>query len=403
MPPRVTSGHSHSGLNDSASHDLSVAETIRSDIVNYEVALRQAAEHLRELEATLGGLEREEARGTADGRAVVARLRRTEEQLMELEERLREAERTFPDPADYAEDIRALEGEAAELSSEEAETDDKLAAAAKVLATLHARLAESRSEELRALERLRAEADVLTGRVYHRPSLPLPRDPAGPSPMAFSRRPPQLPRPLPFPPRRPSGQSLGPMTSHGEDARPIPAALNPWATAKLLELFSSGSPHDVRELRLRVERDPEFLGSVDSNGNTPLHLACAARPAPVANVRAMVAGGASPRARNHAGLTPFHVACLNTSDDSDVLKGHLVASAGSEVDEFTSDGRTAAHLVATDDRHIDTTAFLIEQGADLSIRAGVGGRWCTPVDVARSSGVSRAGKTLDLLLSAARY
>ncbi|KAG8347834.1 putative Ankyrin repeats (many copies) Ankyrin repeat Ankyrin repeats (3 copies) [Trypanosoma vivax] len=139
------------------------------------------------------------------------------------------------------------------------------------------------------------------------------------------------------------------------------------------------------------------LNSTDEDGNTSLHVACSMGGDAVAVAKLLLAAGANPSARNSAGRTPFHVACLNACDRRWRLK-RLLLKNGCGVNERTDEGETAMHLCATDDLYIDTLRFLYSAGADLSAGAFFQGTWCTPIAVARAVG-QKATRAHNFLLS----
>jgi ankyrin repeat protein len=144
----------------------------------------------------------------------------------------------------------------------------------------------------------------------------------------------------------------------------------PPAQGRLVALCAAG---DV-EAALRLLKDfPSEVNTIDSAGNTPLHAACASSVVSLPLVTALLLAGASTSAKNDDGLTPFHLACLNSSDHGQLtghrLKRHLIFKAAVSPNQRTSRGETAAHLCATNDRHLDALRFLVGSGLDLELKA----------------------------------
>lgn len=365
---------------------------------------------------------REEARSKADERALEARLRRTSELLQDVEERLADETRSFPRAEDYARDIHEIEMELAKLSQREAGIVQELAKASALMSELQGRRNEARRDELRSLEGLRSEAEHLADRVYRRPTVGLGfrrLSPARASQGTRSVEPP-LYTTKPFEGRAPPGAGPTPPLRYTpqtptlpresvrarrfsaalarQQAHISPPPLGPPLAEQLLRLFVNPGPGELRCLEELLVTDRSVLERVDAQGNTPLHVACGVRPPSLAVVDMLVMAGAPLRATNDRGLTPFHVACLNTSDGaSNELKRFLVSTVGYHVDELTSNGETAAHLLAVDDRHLPAMQFLIEAGCNLYERTNMGGCWYTPADVALRSGKGVASQMQELL------
>lgn len=138
-----------------------------------------------------------------------------------------------------------------------------------------------------------------------------------------------------------------------------------------------------------------IVNKADEEGNTALHVLCGKHNFSTAVLKLLLKAGADASAKNAQGRSPFHIACLNTSDGATQLKRALLG-AGCDVNERTDDGETAAHMCATDDRHFDSLQFLCSVDADLSAGAFFQGVWCTPIKVAQLSG-ERASRTLEYL------
>lgn len=121
---------------------------------------------------------------------------------------------------------------------------------------------------------------------------------------------------------------------------------------------------------------PELCKGVDCiTGNSALHFICS-HGKDVSNegiFRLLIEAGVPVSLRNHAGLTAFHLLVLNQSDAKQhhIMKELLMQASEAlrqervEVDELTTHGQTALHLVCGDDLYLSTTEFLVKHGADL--------------------------------------
>lgn len=156
-------------------------------------------------------------------------------------------------------------------------------------------------------------------------------------------------------------------------------------------------PPRMEEITDLITHDRGVLDEVDQDGNTALHVACSTRPPSTAVVSLLLQAGAHLHVQNRSGLTPFHVACLNQSDTMNRLREYLVFTAGCDVNERTSSGETAAHLLADDDHNVPAMRFLLRAGADLSARSYLYGDWRTPKEVAQLAGEQRTAKLRQLL------
>eukprot|EP00796_Vickermania_ingenoplastis_P008398 gene8398-5880_t len=120
-------------------------------------------------------------------------------------------------------------------------------------------------------------------------------------------------------------------------------------------------------ISLILQRRPCLSKGVDATtGNTALHFVCGALDPDERVVGLLLAAGVPAGTRNHAGLTAFHIAVLNTSDaDTNRLKERLLGSGKSFVDERTSEGLTSLHLVCGDDAFYETSRYLVAAGSGL--------------------------------------
>ncbi|EAN87897.1 hypothetical protein C3747_73g193 [Trypanosoma cruzi] len=131
---------------------------------------------------------------------------------------------------------------------------------------------------------------------------------------------------------------------------------------------------------------PPLVLQRDEDGNTPLHIVCRLFNPSLVVMRELLQAGADVNVKNSAGLTPFHMACVNKSEKNRLLM-ELLLDSGCDVNVRTAEGETAAHMCAADDMYFRSIEFLYHVGGDFSAKAFVGGAWCTPIDVARANGV----------------
>ncbi|EKF27788.1 hypothetical protein MOQ_008477 [Trypanosoma cruzi marinkellei] len=144
-----------------------------------------------------------------------------------------------------------------------------------------------------------------------------------------------------------------------------------------------------------VSLSPTLVLQKDEDGNTPLHILCRLFNPSLVVMRELLHAGADVNAKNLAGLTPFHMACLNESEKNTLLL-ELLLESGCDANVRTAEGETAAHMCAADDMYFRSIEFLYHVGGDFSAKAFVGGAWSTPIDVARANGV-RASRISNLL------
>ena len=135
-----------------------------------------------------------------------------------------------------------------------------------------------------------------------------------------------------------------------------------------------------------------------STGNTPLHMACAAQRPCTEVVELLLAHGASSTAFNGEGLSPFHVAVLNSNDTTNSVRRMLLFKGhGASVEQRTAKGEAPAHLIAVHDRHLTAARFLAEHGANFQqvapVQSGRDILQLTPLQKARLHGASATAVT----------
>jgi hypothetical protein len=158
-----------------------------------------------------------------------------------------------------------------------------------------------------------------------------------------------------------------------------------------LHVACASTFRDVDSILELLREQPELVDALDDAGNTPLHAACSASEPSLEVVHALLLSGSSTTVKNEDGFTPFHLACLNPGDRDHKLKKFLIFKGAQNPNQRTSRGETAAHLLATHDRHFDSLRYLTSVGLDLNVSAllpaekGQPAKRMTPVEIARAN------------------
>ncbi|KPI89872.1 hypothetical protein ABL78_1041 [Leptomonas seymouri] len=144
-----------------------------------------------------------------------------------------------------------------------------------------------------------------------------------------------------------------------------------FANNNLLHVACAAALPDVAIVEMLLRVRPELAQGIDANtGNSVLHAACAARYPNEEIVKQLILNGAPVQARNHMGLSAFHVAVLNRADlPRNRIKDMLLTLADCDVNERTRDGRTALHLACESDANLDIVRYLLARGADTQAQA----------------------------------
>ncbi|RNF11862.1 hypothetical protein TraAM80_00698 [Trypanosoma rangeli] len=132
---------------------------------------------------------------------------------------------------------------------------------------------------------------------------------------------------------------------------------------------SKGASRKVRDVLYRFASvSPPLVLQRDKCGETPLHIACGLCKPSLDVIGELLHAGANASVKDAAGFTPFHLACLHTRDDNSLLI-QLLLESGCDVNVRTTEGETAAHLCAVDDKYFHSLQFLYHVGADFSAGA----------------------------------
>ncbi|EUB63876.1 Ankyrin-2 [Echinococcus granulosus] len=107
---------------------------------------------------------------------------------------------------------------------------------------------------------------------------------------------------------------------------------------------------------------PSILASFDTNGFTPLHIAC--KKMTVKIVELLLKKGAIVDATTQAGLTPLHAAAFVGCSDA----AAPLLQRGANVNQVTMRGETPLHF-AVRGRHVDTIKLLLKHSASVNAKA----------------------------------
>lgn len=175
----------------------------------------------------------------------------------------------------------------------------------------------------------------------------------------------------------PPGNSLQDLITHGDAVlfdRMVNQQPNSIFMDHTLLLQACGQPSpQVNIARTILRHRPELVNVVDpTTGNTALHMACnSVRPSSEL-VELLINHGANCTAFNAEGLSPFHVALLNSNDALNLTrKTLLMKGPGASVEQRTARGETPCHLLATHDRHLEALRFLGDNGSSMKVLAPV--------------------------------
>jgi len=126
---------------------------------------------------------------------------------------------------------------------------------------------------------------------------------------------------------------------------------------------------------LLVRLDAKYLNIINSNGETPLYMACR-----INNIQAvsllLTAHGINVNLGNSKGTTPLHRACANNSSQA-VLQ--LLAAPGINVNAKNERGETPLHIACANGNAQVISSLLAEPGINVNMESTENGLQCTPV------------------------
>jgi hypothetical protein len=146
-----------------------------------------------------------------------------------------------------------------------------------------------------------------------------------------------------------------------------------FANNNLLHTACGATLPDAAIVEMLLRMRPELTQGVDAKtGNSVLHVACGARCPSEDTVKQLIVKGVPAQLRNYMGLSAFHVAVLNHADSArHRIKDTLLTLGDCDVNERTTDGRTALHLVCQSDRYLPVVQYLLQRGADVDFHAPI--------------------------------
>ena len=127
------------------------------------------------------------------------------------------------------------------------------------------------------------------------------------------------------------------------------------------EIHAAAVAGDLSRVRALLEADPALLESNDYLGFTPLHRACYARQAAVANY--LIDKGANVNARDYFQMTPLHRASFVAGQDLALIQ--RLIDKGAEVNAQAINGLTPLHWAAHSG-DLKVARLLIDHGADVN-------------------------------------
>ncbi|HEY4785549.1 MAG TPA: ankyrin repeat domain-containing protein [Bacteroidales bacterium] len=136
------------------------------------------------------------------------------------------------------------------------------------------------------------------------------------------------------------------------------------------EIHKAVAAGELYKVQTLIEADSSLLELKDSNGNTPLNLACLngfSRESVIAKL--LIEKGANVNTKNNMGWTPLHGACViagSYGSDFDLAK--LLIARGADINPQDKYGRTPLYCAASS---FKTAWLLIENGADVNAGSNV--------------------------------
>ncbi|XP_031367371.1 NF-kappa-B inhibitor cactus-like [Apis dorsata] len=146
---------------------------------------------------------------------------------------------------------------------------------------------------------------------------------------------------------------------------------------------------------IRTTLEVEFLNVLNSDGQSPLHLAVLAKQPRI--IRELILAGANPEVRNFRGNTPLHLSCsigdfqstfalvspLNSNEYYYLRPGMKVPILPQNLELRNYDGQMCIHI-AVSSNHIELVRLLIDHGANIEAREGLTGRTALHLAIERA-------------------
>jgi ankyrin repeat protein len=165
------------------------------------------------------------------------------------------------------------------------------------------------------------------------------------------------------------------------------------------EIHRAAARGELDKIKLKLKQDANLINSLDSQSNTPLHLAT--RYVHTEVIKFLIANGANINARNEAGDTPLSSTiffCFRQRKgvvDVNLVKGvvEILISSGADVNTTTRFGYTPMHHAAAWGTK-EVVELLISAGADINVKDHNGD---TPLNAACRYRPKKKGGVIDLL------
>ena len=163
------------------------------------------------------------------------------------------------------------------------------------------------------------------------------------------------------------------------------------------EIHKAAAQGELEKIKLKLNQNSNLISSLDSQRNTPLHVAAFYGNAEI--VKFLIANGAEVNSRGKGGFTPL-VSTLffgfrQKRTDSDSVKDvvEILIDSGADVNTKTLSGSTPLHYVAACATK-EVVELLISAGADINATNDDGD---TPLNTACRYRRKKKGGVIDLL------
>ena len=153
-------------------------------------------------------------------------------------------------------------------------------------------------------------------------------------------------------------------------------------TLQASEIHNAVLRGDLKATQEALKSDPKKIASLDSDGNSPLHLACEKGNKELIDV--LLLAGADVNAINSKKATALH-RLISSPDDDPAAIGILFSKAAA-IEAKNSDNETALFMACRLDK-VKTARFLVEKGAYVNVRRGRCPGW-TPLYAAAVGSVN---------------